>query len=158
MAQRPGQPLSLPLVTSRCCAKTIRHCKMSLRVDAGEHVCVLVRMVAAKSTLIKTTTRECYPVASETLHLDSRPRALEHFELRSLLGIVSPDLLASCTTDATGRDVCCPAFSAARVFFRTTRPIPTCLKKRTQRSPAWASRTLPLVRLRRCPPVKPSAR
>ncbi|PYU10550.1 MAG: molybdenum ABC transporter ATP-binding protein, partial [Acidobacteria bacterium] len=39
------------------------------------------------------------------------------FELRSLLGIVSPDLLASCTTDATGRDVVLSGFfSSTRIF------------------------------------------
>jgi iron complex transport system ATP-binding protein len=39
------------------------------------------------------------------------------FELRSLLGIVSPDLLASCTTDATGRDVVVSGFfSSTRIF------------------------------------------
>jgi len=39
------------------------------------------------------------------------------FELRSLLGIVSPDLLASCTTEATGRDVVLSGFfSSTRIF------------------------------------------
>ena len=39
------------------------------------------------------------------------------FELRNLLGIVSPDLLAACTTDATGRDVVLSGFfSSTRIF------------------------------------------
>src|SRR6266567_1523899 len=39
------------------------------------------------------------------------------FELRSMLGIVSPDLLASCTTDATGRDVVLSGFfNSTRIF------------------------------------------
>ena len=39
------------------------------------------------------------------------------FELRSLLGIVSPDLLAACTTDATGLDVVLSGFfSSTRIF------------------------------------------
>lgn len=39
------------------------------------------------------------------------------FELRSHLGIVSPDLLASCTTDSTGRDVVLSGFfSSTRIF------------------------------------------
>ena len=39
------------------------------------------------------------------------------FELRSFLGIVSPDLLGSCTTDATGRDVVLSGFfSSTRIF------------------------------------------
>ena len=39
------------------------------------------------------------------------------FELRGHLGIVSPDLLASCTTDSTGRDVVLSGFfSSTRIF------------------------------------------
>jgi len=39
------------------------------------------------------------------------------FELRSLLGIVSPDLLAACTTEATGLDVVLSGFfSSTRIF------------------------------------------
>jgi iron complex transport system ATP-binding protein len=39
------------------------------------------------------------------------------FELRSQLGIVSPDLLASCTTDTTGFDVVLSGFfSSTRIF------------------------------------------
>ena len=39
------------------------------------------------------------------------------FELRAHLGIVSPDLLASCTTDSTGRDVVLSGFfSSTRIF------------------------------------------
>jgi len=39
------------------------------------------------------------------------------FELRTLLGIVSPDLLAQCSTDATGSDVVLSGFfSSTRIF------------------------------------------
>ena len=39
------------------------------------------------------------------------------FELRSHLGIVTPDLLSSCTTDSTGRDVVLSGFfSSTRIF------------------------------------------
>src|SRR5712672_1845030 len=91
---------------------------VTLRVEAGEHVCILGPNGCGKSTLIKTITRECYPLANEgsAISILGRER-WDIFELRSLLGIVSPDLLASCTTDATGRDVVLSGFfSSTRIF------------------------------------------
>lgn len=91
---------------------------VTLRIGLGEHVCILGPNGSGKSTLIKTITRECYPLARE----DSPVKILGQerwniFELRDQLGIVSPDLLASCTTDATGRDVVLSGFfSSTRIF------------------------------------------
>src|ERR1700720_2676756 len=91
---------------------------VTLRIDSGEHVCILGPNGCGKSTLIKTITRECYPFASERSSISILGRERWNiFELRSLLGIVSPDLLASCTTDATGRDVVLSGFfSSTRIF------------------------------------------
>src|SRR4030081_4107969 len=91
---------------------------VTLRVEAGEHVCILGPNGCGKSTLIKTITRECYPLANEGSSISILGRERWNiFELRSKLGIVSPDLLASCTTDATGRDVVLSGFfSSTRIF------------------------------------------
>jgi iron complex transport system ATP-binding protein len=91
---------------------------VSLVIAAGEHVCILGPNGCGKSTLIKTITRECYPVARDGCSISILGRERWNvFELRSLLGIVSPDLLASCTTDATGRDVVLSGFfSSTRIF------------------------------------------
>jgi iron complex transport system ATP-binding protein len=91
---------------------------VSLRIGAGEHVCILGPNGCGKSTLIKTITRDCYPLATEgsSIAILGQER-WNVFELRSLLGIVSPDLLTSCTTDATGRDVVLSGFfSSTRIF------------------------------------------
>src|SRR5437868_14091831 len=91
---------------------------VSLRIEAGEHVCILGPNGCGKSTLIKTITRECYPLAREgsVMRILGRER-WDIFELRTHLGIVSPDLLASCTTDSTGRDVVLSGFfSSTRIF------------------------------------------
>jgi iron complex transport system ATP-binding protein len=91
---------------------------ISLRIESGEHVCILGPNGCGKSTLIKTITRECYPVAREGSSISILGRERWNiFELRSLLGIVSPDLLGACTTDATGRDVVLSGFfSSTRIF------------------------------------------
>src|SRR3984893_13751574 len=74
---------------------------VSLRIWAGEYGCVLGPNGCGKSTLIKTITRECYPAAREGSSISILGRERWNiFELRSLLGIVSPDLLASLTTHA----------------------------------------------------------
>jgi iron complex transport system ATP-binding protein len=91
---------------------------LTLRIGRAEHVCILGPNGCGKSTLIKTITRECYPLA----RADSSMTILgqerwDIFELRNFLGIVSPDLLAACTTDATGTDVVLSGFfSSTRVF------------------------------------------
>jgi iron complex transport system ATP-binding protein len=91
---------------------------INLEIARGEHVCVLGPNGCGKSTLIKTITRECYPLAREGSRISILGRERwDIFELRSLLGIVSPDLLASCTTEATGRDVVLSGFfSSTRIF------------------------------------------
>ncbi len=50
--------------------------RMSLRIEQGEHLCVLGPNGCGKSTLIKTLTRECYPLARE----DSGIQILGHID------------------------------------------------------------------------------
>jgi len=83
----------------------------NLRIASGEHVAILGPNGCGKSTLIKTITRELYPVwrpGSKITILGEE--SWNVFELRSLLGIVSNDLMAWCTGDAVGRDVVLSGF------------------------------------------------
>jgi iron complex transport system ATP-binding protein len=91
---------------------------ISLRVQLNEHVALLGPNGCGKSTLIKTITRECYPVAREGSSMTILgQRNWNVFELRSLLGIVSNDLMSSCTSDASGLDVVLSGFfSSTRIF------------------------------------------
>jgi iron complex transport system ATP-binding protein len=90
----------------------------SLRVHANEHVAVLGPNGCGKSTLIKTITRECYPVARDGSSMTILgEKNWNVFELRSLLGIVSNDLMSLCTGDASGLDIVLSGFfSSTRMF------------------------------------------
>ncbi len=84
---------------------------VTLRIGLGEHVAILGPNGCGKSTLIKTITRECSPLVGA----GSSVRILggDHwnvFELRKQLGIVSSDLMTTCTRDATGRDIALSGF------------------------------------------------
>ena len=90
----------------------------SLRIGAEEHVAILGPNGCGKSTLIKTITRECYPVArdeSSTAILGEE--YWDVFDLRARLGIVSNDLMLSCTGDACGRDVVLSGFFSSISIF-----------------------------------------
>ncbi|MEO8659795.1 MAG: ATP-binding cassette domain-containing protein [Bryobacteraceae bacterium] len=80
--------------------------KLSLSIGAHEHVAILGPNGCGKSTLIKTITRECYPLAREGSSVSIFGRKTWNvFELRTLLGIVSPDLAATCTREYTGLEI-----------------------------------------------------
>lgn len=85
---------------------------LDLSLYEGEHTAILGPNGCGKSTLIKTLTRECYP-----LNGSGTPpvRILgahnwDVFELRSLLGVVSNDLMATCTRDFKGLEIVLSGF------------------------------------------------
>jgi iron complex transport system ATP-binding protein len=107
--------MSIALLEMRC-VSVMRGAKvvlrdMDLRIGVGEHVAILGPNGCGKSTLIKTITRELYPLArpESSLTLLGQDR-WNVFELRSALGIISNDLMMECARDISGREVVLSGF------------------------------------------------
>ena len=90
----------------------------TLDIAADERVAILGPNGCGKSTLIKTITRECYPVARENSSVAILGQETWNvFELRAMLGIVSNDLMLSCTGEASGRDLVLSGFFSSTSIF-----------------------------------------
>jgi iron complex transport system ATP-binding protein len=71
---------------------------ITFSVAAGEHAAILGPNGSGKSTLIKVITRECYPRYPEASRVRIWGRETWGlFDLRALLGIVTNDLVETCT-------------------------------------------------------------
>lgn len=85
---------------------------INISIAVGEHVAILGPNGSGKSSLIKTITRECYPRQSSAgsfLRILGK-ETWNVSELRALLGIVSNDLMQSCTRDFSGREIVLSGF------------------------------------------------
>jgi iron complex transport system ATP-binding protein len=82
---------------------------LSLTIAEGEHVAILGPNGSGKSSLIKTITRELYPLQGSSVKILGRER-WNIFELRPQLGIVSNDWALACSRDYTGRETILSGF------------------------------------------------
>jgi ABC-type molybdenum transport system ATPase subunit/photorepair protein PhrA len=129
----------------------------SLRIMPQEHIAILGPNGCGKSTLIKTITRECYPVPRDNSRLTILGNERWNvFELRLLLGIVSNDLMERVKGGATGREVVLSGFFSSTQVFANHHVEPEHLRK-TEAVLERRKRCIwPIVRSRRCLPVKRS--
>jgi iron complex transport system ATP-binding protein len=92
---------------------------LSVVIPEGENIAILGPNGAGKSSFIKAITREYYPVITEdpvTFRIHGRD-VWDVFDLRSTLGIVTPDLQHTFMRDVTGRDVILSGFFSSIGLF-----------------------------------------
>jgi iron complex transport system ATP-binding protein len=85
---------------------------ITLSINLGEHAAILGPNGAGKSFLIKTITRECYPhagIPGSYVRILGKER-WNVFELRTLLGIVTSDLVTVCARNFSGRQTILSGF------------------------------------------------
>ena len=97
--------------------RTVLH-GINLRVEAGEQIAVLGPNGCGKSTLIKTMTCECYPLAQAgtRVRIFGRER-WDLTELKRRLGVVSDELPGRPTLRTTGRDAVLTGFFSSSTLW-----------------------------------------
>jgi iron complex transport system ATP-binding protein len=97
---------------------------LSLKVDSGENIAILGPNGSGKSTLIRAITRENYPLLCEGLRFRIMGHEVWHVgTLRTMLGIVSPELQLIYNRETTGRDMILSGFfSSIGLFMHEVTP------------------------------------
>ncbi len=104
--------------------------RLNLSIPQGANVAIIGPNGCGKSTLIKTISREVHPRYDPDSSLSILGRRLYNiFELRSLLGIVSDELLHRSRRPATGRDVVLSGFFSTLELWPHTELAPEMERK-----------------------------
>jgi iron complex transport system ATP-binding protein len=96
---------------------TVLH-DINLNIAAGEHIAILGPNGCGKSTLIKTITCECYPLAEPAMKVSIFGRERwDLTELKKRLGVVSAELPGKATLSTTGRDAILTGFFSSSTLW-----------------------------------------
>jgi iron complex transport system ATP-binding protein len=96
---------------------------INLSVATGEHIAILGPNGCGKSTLIKTITCECYPIAQPDTRVSIFNRERwDLTELKKRLGVVSAELPGKSTLYTTGRDAVLTGFFSSSTLWPNLLP------------------------------------
>ena len=109
----------------------------SLVIPAGQHVAVVGPNGSGKSTVLKLVTRDLWPLArpESSVTVLGQDRWTQ-WDLRAAIGIVSNDLLATCTRKVTGRELLLSAFFGSIGLWPHHAPTPA-MHARVDEVLAW---------------------
>ena len=109
----------------------------SLVIPAGQHVAVVGPNGSGKSTVLKVVTRELRPLdRPETAVTVLGQDRWTLWDLRAAIGIVSNDLLATCTRKITGRELLLSGFFGSIGLWPHHEPTPE-MHSRVDELLAW---------------------
>jgi iron complex transport system ATP-binding protein len=118
MAPLPTEPFLRLFHVNVARGETIVLHDINLAVNAGEHIAILGPNGCGKSTLIKTITCECYPIAQLETEVTIFGRSRwDLTELKKRLGVVSPELPGRHTLTTTGRDAVLTGFFSSSTLW-----------------------------------------
>ncbi|WP_035359528.1 ABC transporter ATP-binding protein [Edaphobacter aggregans] len=118
MAQLPTEPFLRLSHVNVARGETIVLHDINLTVNAGEHIAILGPNGCGKSTLIKTITCECYPLAQPETEVRIFGRSRwDLTELKKRLGVVSPEPPGRHTLTTTGRDAVLTGFFSSSTLW-----------------------------------------
>lgn len=104
--------------------------ELTLRIEASEHVAVLGPNGCGKSTLVKTITRDLYPLQREGMsaRIFGRDR-WNLFDLRHELGVVSHDLANICNRPIRGLETVLSGYYGSIGLMMAASPTPEMYAK-----------------------------
>jgi len=108
---------------------------VSLDIEPGQHTAIVGPNGAGKSTLIKVLTKDTHPLHRDDMVLSLYGKRRWHIhELKSRLGIITPDLQQMCRTSFSARDTILSGFFNSIGLFHRQHTVTEKMHEKTEKT------------------------